>query len=319
MFNLTRRAFSIGLLAAAALPASLGTTCFGAAAQELKAFNIGYQKTGLPVIARQQQIIEKALADKGVAVKWVEFTAGPPLVEALSVGAIDVGWTGDAPPIFGQSAGANIVYAAALPSNGDGEAIFVKPASPIRSLADLKGKRIGVGKGTSAHNLLVAALEKTGISFDQVTPVYLSPADAAAAFASDQIDAWAVWDPFFAIAETRYQPRVLARSSDVLKVLANKDFAKAHPDFVSTTIAALGEAAKWADQNRDKVAEALHEVTGVPLDAQTIAANRSKFGIYPITDEIVAGQQATANRFFKLGLIPKAVRISDAVWTAPGN
>ena len=317
MFSLTRRVFGIGLFALAA------TASLGVQAQELKQFNIGYQKTGLPVVARQQQFIEKALADKGVTVKWVEFTAGPPLVEALNAGAIDVGWTGDAPPIFGQSAGANIVYVAALPPNGDGEAIFVKPASPIQSLADLKGKRIGVGKGTSAHNLLVAALEKAGIPFDQITPVYLSPPDAAAAFAADQIDAWAVWDPFFAIAETRYQPRVLARSSEVLKVntyfLANKDFAKAHPDFVSTTIGALGDAAKWADQNRDKVAAALHEVTGVPLDAQTIAANRTKFGIFPITDEIVASQQATADRFFKLGLIPKAVKISDAVWVAPGN
>ena len=134
MFNLTRRVFGLGLLAASV------AMSFDAAAQELKQFSIGYQKTGLPVIARQQQVIEKALADKGVTVKWVEFTAGPPLVEALNVGAIDVGWTGDAPPIFGQSAGANIVYVAALPSNGDGEAIFVKPASPIQSVADLKGK-----------------------------------------------------------------------------------------------------------------------------------------------------------------------------------
>ena len=317
MLSLIRRVFGIGLVAASV------ALSFGASAQELKQLNIGYQKTGLPVIARQQQVVEKALSDKGVAVKWVEFTAGPPLVEALNVGAIDIGYTGDAPPIFGQSAGANIVYVAAMPSNGDGEAIFVKPASPIQSLAELKGKRVGVGKGTSAHNLLVAALDKAGVGFDQITPVYLSPADAAAAFASDQIDAWAVWDPFFAIAETRYQPRVLARSSDVLKVnsyiLGNKYFAKAHPEVVTTTIAALGEAAKWADANRDKVAAALHEVTGVPLDAQTIAAKRSKFGIFPITDEIIAGQQATADRFYKLKLIPNAVRISDAVWTAPGN
>ncbi|WP_027059251.1 sulfonate ABC transporter substrate-binding protein [Mesorhizobium loti] len=317
MFSLTRRVFGTGLVAATV------ALSFSASAQELKQLSVGYQKTGLPVIARQQQVIEKALSDKGVAVKWVEFTAGPPLVEALNVGAVDVGYTGDAPPIFGQSAGANIVYVAAMPPNGDGEAVFVKPASPIQSVADLKGKRVGVGKGTSAHNLLVATLEKAGLPYDQITPIYLSPADAAAAFASDQIDAWAVWDPFFAIAETRYQPRVLARSSDVLKVnsyiLANKDFAKAHPEVVTTTIAALGEAAKWADQNRDKVAEALHEVTGVPLDAQIIAANRSKFGIFPLSDEIVASQQATADRFYKLGLIPKAVRISDAVWTAPGN
>jgi sulfonate transport system substrate-binding protein len=317
MTNLTRRIFGAGLLVAAAFAP------WSANAQALTEFKIGYQKTGLPVIARQQQTIEKALAAKGVTVKWVEFAAGPPLVEALNVGSIDVGWVGDAPPIFGQSAGANIIYAAALPSTGEGEAIFVKPESAVQSVADLKGKRVGVGKGTSAHNLVIAALEKAGIGFDQITPVYLGPADAAAAFASDQIDAWAVWDPFFAIAETRYQPRVLTRSSDTLNVntyfIANKTFATDHPEFVTTTIASLQEAAKWADQNRDKVAEALHEVTGVPLDAQTIAANRAKFGIFPITDAIIANQQATADRFFKLGLIPNAIKISDAVWTAPGN
>lgn len=317
MFNLTRRLFGAGLLATAALASS------GVQAQDLKEFNIGYQKTGLPVIAKQQKIIEKALESKGVTVKWVEFTAGPPLVEALNVGSIDVGWVGDAPPIFGQSAGANIVYAAALPSNGEGEAIFVKPASAVQSIADLKGKKVGVGKGTSAHNLLVAALEKAGIAFNEITPVYLSPADAAAAFASDNIDAWSVWDPFFAIAETRYEPRILTRSSDILKVntyfVANRTFAETHPEFVTETIAALSKAAEWADQNRDKVAAALHEVTGVPLDAQTIAANRAKFGIFPISEEIVANQQATADRFFKLGLIPNAIKVSDAVWTAPGN
>lgn len=317
MISLTRRALGLGLIALSTIGAG------SAFAQDLKEFNIGYQKTGLPVIAKQQQIIEKALESKGVTVKWVEFTAGPPLVEALNVGSINVGWVGDAPPIFGQSAGANIVYAAALPSNGEGEAIFVKPDSPAQKIADLKGKKVGVGKGTSAHNLLVAALEKEGLAFTDIEPVYLSPADAAAAFASDKIDAWSVWDPFFAIAEVRYQPRVLVRSSDILDVntyfLANKDFAKANPEFVTTTISALGEAAKWADQNRDKVAEALHEVTGVPLEAQTVAANRAKFGIFPIDEKIVANQQATADRFFKLGLIPNAIKIGDAVWTPPGN
>ncbi|MDX3929122.1 MAG: aliphatic sulfonate ABC transporter substrate-binding protein [Shinella sp.] len=294
-----------------------------AAAAQLTQLRIGYQKTNLPVIAQQQKVIETALEPKGVTVSWVEFTAGPPLVEALNVGSVDVGWTGDAPPIFGQASGSAIVYAAALPSNGEGEAIFVKPESSYRSLADLKGKKIGVGKGTSAHNLLVAALEKEGIGYDEITPVYLSPADAAAAFASDKIDAWSVWDPFFAIAETRYQPRVLARSSEVLNVntyfLANRDFAADHPEAITTTISALAEAAQWADRNRDKVAEALHEVTGVPLEAQKLAADRSKFGIFPITPEIIAGQQETADRFFKLGLIPKAIKISDAVWTPPAT
>ncbi|SFT57447.1 aliphatic sulfonate ABC transporter substrate-binding protein [Mesorhizobium sp. YR577] len=317
MMAITRRLFGAALLAASAFAA------FGASAAEVKELKIGYQKTGLPVIARQQGLIEKALEPKGISVSWVEFTAGPPLVEALNVGSINVGWVGDAPPIFGQSAGSAIVYAAALPSNGKGEAIFVKPDSPVQSIADLKGKKVGVGKGTSAHNLLVAALEKERIAFTDIQPVYLSPADAAAAFASDKIDAWSVWDPFFAIAETRYQPRILARSSDVLNVntyfIANKTFAGERPDVVTSTIGALEVAAKWADGNRDKVAAALHEVTGVPLDAQTLAASRSEFGIFSLSDKIITNQQATADRFFKLGLIPNAIKISDAVWTPPAN
>ena len=113
------------------------------------------------------------------------------------------------------------------------------------------------------------------------------------------------------------------RSPEVLDVntyfLANRDFAKAYPAVVTDTTAALATAAEWADKNRDKVAAALHEVTGVPLDAQTLAANRAKFGIFPISEEIVANQQATADRFYKLGLIPNAIKITDAVWTPPGN
>ena len=318
MSRLTRKALAAVLFAAAAFAATISF-----AAEPLAELKIGYQKTGLPVIARQQGVIEKAFQPKDISVRWVEFTAGPPLVEALNAGSIDVGWVGDAPPIFGQSAGSAIVYAAALAPNGKGEAIFVKPDSSIQSPADLKGKKIGVGKGTSAHNLLIAALEKANIGFDEITPVYLSPADAAAAFASDKIDAWAVWDPFFAIAETRYHPRILARSSDVLNVntyfIANRDFAAKHPEIVTTTIGALKDAAEWANGNKDKVAEALHEVTGVPLDAQTLAANRSVFSVGPVTPEIIAHQQETADRFFKLKLIPNSIKVSDAVWTAPSN
>ncbi|SOC91723.1 sulfonate transport system substrate-binding protein [Rhizobium sp. AN5] len=314
---ITRRALSASFLVAAALSV---LPLQAQAAEELK---IGYQKTGLPVIARQQGVIEKALEAKGVKVSWVEFTAGPPLVEALNVGSINVGWTGDAPPIFGQAAGSAIVYVAALPSNGKGEAIFTKPESGIKSVADLKGKKVGVGKGTSAHNLLVAAIEKNGLKFSDIDVVYLSPADAAAAFASDKIDAWAVWDPFYAIAETRYKPVTLARTSEVLNVstyfLANRDYAKSHADPINITLDALGEAAKWSTANRDKVAAALHEVTGVPLEAQTLAANRSEFGISKIDDKIIASQQETADRFYRLGLIPKQISIKDAVWSGATN
>ncbi|MCF1481086.1 MULTISPECIES: aliphatic sulfonate ABC transporter substrate-binding protein [Rhizobium/Agrobacterium group] len=322
MTELTRRLFTTGALGSLAFSLTLGAA-FRARAEGLGTLKIGYQKTGLPVIARQQGVIEAALKSQGTSVSWVEFAAGPPLVEALNVGSVHVGWTGDAPPIFGQASGAAIVYAAALPPNGKGEGIVVKTSSGIKDLAGLKGRKVAVGKGTSAHNLVVVALEKAGIGFDEITPVYLGPADAAAAFASDKVDAWAVWDPFLAIAETRYDLVTLARSSEVLDVktyfLANRDFAARHPDTLATVLKALTVAAEWSANNRDQLAAALHEITGVPLNAQTLAANRAEFGIFKITDEIVATQQETADRFFRLGLIPKKINIKDAVWVAPTN
>lgn len=287
----------------------------------VKEFRIGFQKAGLPVITRQQQLIEKELAPQGVSVKWVEFASGPPLLEALNAGAVDVGWTGDAPPIFAQAAGANLVYVAALPSNGAGEGILVPADSPIKSLADLKGRKVAVTKGSSAHNLLVAALERAGVPFADITPVYLSPADAAAAFASGKVDAWSIWDPFFAIAELRHAPRVLTTTKDELKVntyfLANKTFATAHPAVVLKAEGALKQSAAWANANKAEVAKVLAEVTGVDPAAQARAAERAEFGIFPLTDEVVASQQQTADRFFRLGLIPRAIVVKEAVWVRP--
>lgn len=318
MTLLSRRQFSITSLAALG---AMGGLAMPLRAAQVSTVKIGYQKTGLPVIAQQQKTIENALKPLKIGVEWVEFSAGPPLVEALNVGAVHLGWTGDAPPIFGQAAGSAIVYVAALPSNGQGEAIFAKPSSGIAKVTDLKGKRVAVGKGTSANNLLVAALQANGLAYTDITPVYLSPADAGAAFAADQVDAWAIWDPFFAIAELRYKPNVLVRTSDVLKVnsyfLANRDFPADNAEVIHKTLDALREASAWAAANKDKVAVALHDVTGVPLAAQKLAAERQDFGLYPLTDAIIAGQQATADRFQAIGLIPKKITVADAVW--PGG
>ena len=315
--KITRRAFGGGLVGLGAALA-LGGRAF--AEDALGEVRIGYQKTSLPVIARREGTIEAALGPD-VSVKWVEFTAGPPLVEALNVGAIDLGWTGDAPPIFGQSSGAAITYVAALPGQGVGEGIIVKADSDIKTLADLKGRTVAVGKGTSSQNVLAAALEKAGVGYDEVTVNYLAPADGAAAFASDKVDAWAIWDPFLAIAETRYAPRVLVRSAEVLKVntffLGNSAFVAAHPDAVTKVVAGLGVAATWADAHRPEVARAVAEVTGVPIEAQTLAADRATFAIFDVTPDIVAHQQETADRFFKLGLIPNAIVVADAVWPRP--
>jgi sulfonate transport system substrate-binding protein len=282
-----------------------------------KEIRIGYQKNGVLVIARQQGVLERRLAAWGCAVKWVEFASGPPMLEAINVGSIDLGQVGDTPPIFAQASAAAIVYVAGQPiTNGQG--ILVRPESEIRTLADLKNRRVGFTKGSSAHNVIVIALEQAGLSYDDITPVYLSPPDAAAAFTRGSIDVWAVWDPYFAIGEKR-GGRVLAHASELAKTnsffIANQGFAARLPNILREVLDALAETALWAEANRDKVAQALAEVTGLDLEIQTIAANRSAFAIGRLTDEIIATQQAVADRFYKLGLIPVPIVVRDAVWT----
>src|SRR6202040_364642 len=152
-------------------------------------------------------------------------------MEAMNVGSVDYGAAVDSPPIFAQSAGAAIVYAAGQPiTNGQG--ILVQSNSPIRTIADLKGKRVGFTKGSSAHNVIVQTLEKAGLSYADITPVYLTPPDAGPAFVNGSIDAWSIWDPYFAIGETRQNGRILVNASDIAKTnafyIANRDFAKGH-------------------------------------------------------------------------------------------
>ena len=305
----------LGLSAAGPLLSGIDT--FADAPTE---FRVGYQKNGVLVIARQQASLEKALAKDNVTVKWVEFTSGPPLLEALSAGSIDIGQTGDAPPIFAQAADKNLVYVAGQPiTNGQG--ILVKGDSAIRSVPELKGKHVGFTKGSSAHNVVVLALEKYGLTYADITPVYLSPPDGAAAFANGSIDAWAVWDPYFAVGERKHSARVLANAHEIAKTnsfyLANKDFAAKNPLVLKDAIDALSGTAAWAETHRAEVAKSLAEVTGLELDIQTIAANRSSFAIGKVTDEIIATQQGVADRFYKLGLIPKPIVIKDAVWSPP--
>jgi sulfonate transport system substrate-binding protein len=283
----------------------------------IKEIRIGYQKTGVLVIARQQAVLEKRFAGKQIGIKWIEFTSGPPLLEAMSTGSVDLGAVGDTPPIFAQAANANIVYIAGSPiTNGQG--ILVPASSGIRGIADLKGKRVGFTRGTSAHNVVIATLEKAGLTYEDITPVYLTPPDAGPAFANGSIEAWAVWDPYFAIGEKRQNGRILVNAHEVAKTnsfyLANRDFANTYVRETRGVIDGLAEAARWAEANCAEVATALAAVTGVPLEVQTVAANRASFLIGPVTDEIVTTQQAVADRFHKLGLIPKPIAVRDIVW-----
>ena len=316
----SRRNIVAGLSAALLLA---GAAVAPATAQELKEVRIGFQKAGIFPAVKARGTLEKVLKSRGIQVKWVEFQFGPPILEAINTGNVDFGYTGDAPPIFAQAARANLLYVAAVPSDGSNQAIIVPENSPIKTLKDLKGKKIGFAKGSSAHNTTVAALEKAGIAYADITPVTLAPADAVAAFSGGNLDAWAIWDPYLALAENG-KVRTIAAAKDVQEsnsfFLANRDFTSRHADIVALLNQTFAEEGKWGADHRAEIAAGLHEATGVDKAATTRAVNRSQYLVTPVTDAIVANQQATADRFFKLGLIPKAIDVKEIVWKwTPGS
>jgi NitT/TauT family transport system substrate-binding protein/sulfonate transport system substrate-binding protein len=287
-------------------------------AKPARELRLGYQRSGTLLIAKQQGILEKRLKPLGVDVKWVEFSFGPPLLEALNVGSIDYGTTGDAPPIFAQAARARLLYVAAVEGAGSGSAILVPPGSTLQTLADLKGKRVGFARASSAHNLTIAAVEKAGLAWGDIKPVQLAPADARTAFESGALDAWTIWDPYFALAENRPGVRILASARGIAKqnafFLGNSDYTRAHPDIVSATNEELAKLALWAEDNRDAVARVSSEATGIELAAWQRAVRRTDYRVAPLDESVLEEQQRVADRFHKLGLIPNRIAVRDIVW-----
>ena len=303
----------------------LASTPVGSAisAEPLKELRIGYQKIGALLIVKAQKALEQQFEPQGVRVRWIEFAFGPPLLEALGAGAIDYGYTGDAPPIFAQAARAKLLYAAAIPARGYGQAIVVPAASSIQDVAGLAGKKVAVAKASSAHNLLVAALESAKLPWTAITPIYLAPPDAAAAFVRGAVDAWSIWDPFFAIAELKQKARALSLDRSVTTqnsfFLVNSGFAAKHPEVVAAINGAVATSTTWADRHRGQVAAILAEASGVDLAAEQRSVDRAEFTFGPLNNDVLAQQQEVADRFQKLGLIPAPIRVRDIVWPWKSN
>ena len=279
---------------------------------------IGYQKYGNLILLKSKGDLDDRLKPLGFAISWTEFPSGPPLLEALNAGAIDFGQTGEAPPIFAQAAGAPLLYVASEPPAPRGEAILVPKTSPIRSLADLKGKKVAVNKGSNVHYLLVKALEKAGIAYADITPVFLAPADARAAFERGEVDAWAIWDPYLAAAQAATGARTLATGEDIAPNIqfyfAAKSFADRNPKVVQAIVEAVQETDRWAGQNPVAVAGALAASIRVPEAVISTALARQTYGVAPLDGSTVASQQKVADAFLSLGLIPARLSIADAVW-----
>ncbi len=297
--------------------AGSAAVCANARAEE-RTLRIGVQKYGTLVILRERKTLEPVLKPLGWGVTFTEFPSGPPLLEALRVGAIDFGTAGEAPPIFAQAAGAPMVYVGVEPPSPRGEAILVPKGSTLQSVADLKGKKIALNKGSNVHYLVVAALAKAGVAWSDVTPIYLAPADGRAAFQAGRVDAWAIWDPYLAAAQTTIDARVLADGTDVAPnrqyFLATRALVDEHPDVLAVVLREMNVADGWAERNQPEVAKLLAAGIGLPEPVVAAAIGRMGYGVQPLSPEVTAEQQKIADTFLGLGLIPKPVSVAGAVW-----
>ena len=303
------------IVAVAVLSMTTALVGVGASYGQDKTVRIGYQKYGKLVLLKSRGTLEEKLKPLGYKVVWTEFPSGPPLLEALNVGAIDFGVTGETPPIFAQAAGAPLVYLAYDPPAPQGEAILIPKDSPLKSVADLKGKKVVLNKGSNVHYLLVKALEKAGVKYTDIQPIYLAPSDALAAFSSGSVDAWVIWDPYEAAAEASTGARVLADGSGVVAnyqfYFTSKSFLAHDAKAVDVVLEALNEADDWAKNNIEAVAAQLSPSVGLPASVLAVSLKREAYGILPISDAVIASQQRIADTFFGLGLLPKAITVSD--------
>ncbi|MFT3778867.1 MAG: aliphatic sulfonate ABC transporter substrate-binding protein [Ottowia sp.] len=295
-----------------------------ARAQGTAAVRIGYQKSStLIAVLKTQGTLEKQLAPLGVQPAWHEFTSGLPLLEALNLDNLDFSAdVADTVPVFAQAAGARLTFVAQEAPSPSAQAILVKAGSPIRRVADLKGRKVGFAKAAGAHYLLIAALDQAGLSLADIQPAYLTPADGRAAFEKGAIDAWVVWDPFLAAAEAQSGARVLADGTGIASYqryyLASTRYAQARPDVLRVIYAELEKTGRWVKQQPREAARLLAPVWG--LDAATIeqANGRRSYAVRPVVPEGLREQQKIADAFLAEKLLPRRVDALDAALFKPG-
>lgn len=280
---------------------------------------IGFQKSAVNlVVLKQQRALETRFAT--AKLQWIEFPAGPQLLEALSVGSLEFGLTGDSPPIFAQAAGREMLYVGAEPPKPLSSAVLVPAASPLRTLSDLRGKRIALQRGSSSHYLLLRAVARAGLQWGDIAPIYLAPSDARAAFEKGAVDAWAIWDPYYAATELDIKPRVLTTGAGLSNnnsfYLASKSFVTQHPSTVQGLLDALTQADAYVQSNRKEAAQLIADFSGLSLaTVHLFLSRRPSSPAAPLSASLIADQQRVADAFLQQGLIPRALKVADIVWT----
>ncbi|POF62381.1 putative aliphatic sulfonates-binding protein precursor [Novacetimonas maltaceti] len=301
-----------------------GATAMLAAGQASAApqrIRIGYQKYGTLILLKEKGFLEAALANTGITVEWSQFPAGPPLLQAMAAGAIDVGQTGDLPPVFAQAnIPDSIVYFGHEPKSGSSEAIIVHDDSPIRSIEDLRGRRVAVTRGSDANWLLLSSLLQKGLSFHDIHLSYLLPAAARPAFEAGTIDAWAIWDPY--LSAVGQKTRALATGADIKGAmsfyLSSLSFYQNIPDLLVAVRNAIIECDNWAQAHREDVTRILASSTGLAPDIVRNSVDKLPFRFNAMDDDSIAQQEEIAAAFHKENLIGSLPDIRKSIATLKG-
>jgi sulfonate transport system substrate-binding protein len=277
---------------------------------------LGYQKIGAPFLLKSRsESLQKRLQSKSAKADWKEFKHGPALLEAINAKEVDVGYVGETPPVFAQAGNVQFVYVATDPPAPKAEAIVVLKDSPLKKVEDLKGKKVALNRGSNVHYLLLKALERAKLTVNDIEVVYLAPGDARPAFETGKVDAWVIWDPFLAAAE-QSGARALTNGEGLvdnhLFYVVRREFAEKHPELVRDVLDEYRLLSEWESKNPEESAKLLAQSSGVAYEALLVAEKRHAYGLLPITNEVLAKQQAIADSFRKLGLIPKDIRTADA-------
>jgi sulfonate transport system substrate-binding protein len=241
------------------------------------------------------------------------------MLEAINVNALDIGSTGDIPPLFAQAAGADLVYIGTEPPKPQAETILVRADSSLKNIADLKGKKVAFQRGSSSHNLILRALNKAGLSYQDIQPMNLPPANARAAFEQGSVDAWAIWEPYSSLALSQGNVRVLANGEGLNLsgpvYTARRAYAKANGSFVHALLNELTGAEGLTRSQREESLKVVKKYMGLPDDViASYLDNRPPSPILPIDESIISAQQMTADLFYQNKLLPRKVDVREAVW-----
>jgi sulfonate transport system substrate-binding protein len=286
----------------------------------VKTLRIGYQNSGVFFLVKNRGGLEKRLAPMNVKIEWSEFTSPTTLVEALGAKSIDIGQVSDAGAVTAQAAGVDLVAVANSRPSPQSLAIVVPSDSPVQKIEDLKGKKIGFNKGSVGQYLLAQALQKSGLSYSDIKPVFLLPPEGRAAFEQGSIDAWAIWDPYLAAVQKESQARVLVNAKGLTQFrefyIASRSFAQENPDLVKQIITEAQVVGDWAIAHPQKVAQLLAPELKLDVSTLELAESRkTRYGAKPIQSEAVAEAQQVANTFYQLKLIPKEIQTKNIIWS----